>query len=174
MFVLLFQVKTLSPDVFYIFHEKKSPHIRTHFEPYWIIRPPHSESQKKDGWGPLFASLFSQDPLCLLFTARPDSSQDSQETHVATNRCAACKHRPSLTRVYPNNSYRLLLHPCPSLTRTHTHTNQPLMHISPLIGRWLQQWEKGRADSWTSGHFWGQNEACTEILSCSQCLFTAL
>lgn len=112
--------------MYFTFSTKKSPHIWTNFEPWQIIRPPHSESQKKDRWGPLFASLFSQDPLCLLFTARPGSSQDSQETHVATNRCTACKHRPSLTRVYANNSYRLLLCPCPSLTRMHarTHTSK--------------------------------------------------
>lgn len=48
-----------------------------------------------------FSGLFLPRSPRFLFTARLGCSQDSQETHVATKCCAACKHRPSLTCVYP-------------------------------------------------------------------------
>lgn len=52
--------------------------------------------------------IFPRSP-CFLFTARLGCSQDSQETHIATNCCAACKHWPGLTCVY---STTLLGHRC--------------------------------------------------------------
>lgn len=66
-----------------------------------LIHPPHFESQKVDACGLGFIGLFSQDPPCFLFTARLGCSRDSQGTHVAMSRCAACKQGPGLTCVYP-------------------------------------------------------------------------
>lgn len=48
----------------------------------------------------VYRLIFPRSP-CFLITTRPGCSQDSQGTHVAKNRCAACKHRPGFACVYP-------------------------------------------------------------------------
>lgn len=123
--------------IFYIFPHKV--HV------FWLIMIPHNWSilliLNHKRWTDV-ASLqliFPRSP-CFLLTARLGCSQDSQGTHVATNCCAACKHWPSLTCVYPTTLiYRLLL--CPP--------HRPLKQMSTLIARWMmavQQWQWWRGE----------------------------
>lgn len=64
-----------------------------------LLRPPHSEKQKADVTSAIFRLLFTVGPRL--------GSQDSQDTRVATNRRAACKHWPGLTCVYPTTLRRV-------------------------------------------------------------------
>lgn len=96
---------------------------------YWLIRRFHNRyslwiKKKCPDVTSVYQFIFPRSP-CFLFTAWIGCSQDSQGTHVATNRCAACKHWPGLTCVYPTT---LLGHRC-------VPPHRPLKQISTLIAR---------------------------------------
>lgn len=99
--LLLILPLALNPTLNILHISPQSAHILSHYES--STNDPSSSSfwiTKGGRMWPQFIGLFSQDPLCFLFTARLGVSQDSQGTHVATYCCAACKQGPGLTCVY--------------------------------------------------------------------------
>lgn len=141
--------------------------------PIWapqpIIRPRHSGSQRKDGYGCLFAGLFSQDPPFLLFTARPGSSQDSQETRVATNCGGACKQRPGLADVYPTTPIGYCRACVP---QTHASEDRMLTRTRAATVGWRQKETVG-GRSWGSLIAGGENKAPAGTSSCGRCSLKA-